>query len=145
MKRHILIVVAVAMSAFTGTCFAQSNLHLRAQVPFRFVAGGKTFAPGAYEITEVSPGTIELKNTEDHSVMVTRTSEVRADKEMRYRNLLVFNRYENSYFLEQITRRQSDIARQLNVGRAEKEWMASKAQSELVIVSLAGSQPALPK
>ncbi len=145
MKRKVLIDVAVAVFVFTGSCFAQSNLHLRAQVPFRFTADGKVFAPGVYEITEVSPGTIELKNTEDHSVMVTHTSEVRADKEMRYRNLLVFNRYEDSYFLEQITRRQSDIARQLNVSPAEKEWIASKAQGELVIVSLAGSQGALPK
>ena len=69
---HLLAAMA-AMCLWAGAASAQSNLKLRVNVPFSFVADGTTFSSGEYEVTQLNETVLVLRNLGDHSSAVEKT------------------------------------------------------------------------
>ena len=70
---HLLAALA-AMCLWAGAASAQSNLKLRVNVPFSFVAEGTTFSSGEYEVTQLNETVLVLRNLADHSSAVEKTA-----------------------------------------------------------------------
>jgi hypothetical protein len=137
MKRKIFTMLAAALiCAFTGAACAQSEMHLRAAVPFQFIAEGKVLSPGVYDVKELEPSLIVLQNMSDHSAAIAPTRESRPEKGMAGKATLVFHRYGNTYFLTQVTLENSDEARQLGISSEEKKLADARTRPQLVVVNL---------
>jgi hypothetical protein len=142
MKRNVFTIVAaaVAICAFSCSAFAQSDMHLRAAIPFQFVAEGKVLKPGVYDVQELEPSIIVLRNMKDHSAAVAPTIRCRPEKGAEGKTTLVFHRYSNTHFLAQVTLANSNEAQQLPISPKEEKLAHARTRPELVLVSLS-TQP----
>ena len=132
-----LIVVAFCMTA--GNLFAQSNLMLRVNVPFDFVADGKAFSAGNYEITQLQENILVLRNTAAHSSAIERTQADPTALAAQGTNTLVFHLTQGHYFLAQILTKDTNLTHKLGVSEREKELAKGKPASKPEIVSVLAS------
>lgn len=101
MKKQLVAVLAIIVVAGLIGAVAQQALRAAAEVPFSFMAAGKTFAPGTYQfITGKYPNEIVIRNTKtSETVMVpviTRLSPKPGDEPV-----IVFDKVDNDrYFSE---------------------------------------------
>lgn len=102
-----MAMVAICMS--TSSLFAQSNLKLRANVPFNFVAENKTFAAGEYEITQLQPNIIVLRNVDTHFSAIEKTQIGPQVDIGSGPDSLVFQHIQGEYFLKQLTARSNGL------------------------------------
>jgi hypothetical protein len=140
MKRNIVfsfLKAALIFGAFSQTLLAQSDLHLKADIPFAFVADGKIQAPGSYDLQQLRPSVIVLRNLSNGSASVIRTTADRREKGTEGRTLLLFNRYGDTYFLNQFTLDTNDIANRIHRSPSEHVLAQQFQKPQLVIVSLA--------
>lgn len=122
MKRATLVILAT-LSLVATSLVAQSKPVITANVPFNFVAGGKTLPAGEYQIQTERPNVVLIQsrdsksstNLSAHSAQNTEMSGVAA---------LRFNRYGDRYFLSQVWTG-SDLGQELPKSRAEKEQIAA--------------------
>ena len=135
MKRLLLTMVATAMSlcGFTATATAQSNLHVKATVPFSFVTEHSEFSQGEYEIREVRPSVIALQNTaNDDTTLMPAIPELRGGKSRG--PALVFHRYGNQYFLVQVISNNGDTVQNLITTTAEKKLIKQQKIPKLTVI-----------
>jgi hypothetical protein len=131
---HLLAALA-AMCLWAGAASAQSNLKLRVNVPFSFVAEGTTFSSGEYEVTQLNETVLVLRNLGDHSSAVEKTEA--AQKEgVSGVAALVFHRIGDRYFLEQVTTRSSGMAHQLEISPLEKQLAQSRRMPKPNVVNV---------
>ena len=108
MKKNILSVMATC-------CFlalvAAANVHaqvpgtvLRATIPFEFSVRGKTLPAGVYEIKRVTnePGTLIISSVNDNHERAMFETERIEERTIMSRSELVFNRYDDNYFLSEV-------------------------------------------
>ena len=119
-----------------GSALAQSNLHIRINVPFQFVAEDKTFAAGDYEITQLEENVLVMRNVDDKSTAVEKTSAGRCAPGTQGVTALVFHRINDHYFLEQVTTRSSESAHQLSMSEQENRMAKARPIPTLTVVSL---------
>ncbi len=138
MKRNIMsfLKTALILGALSQTMLAQSDLHLKANIPFAFVADGKPQAPGSYDLQQIRPSVIVLRNISTNSASLIRTTEGRREKGTEGRTLLLFNRYGDTYFLTQFTLDNNDIANRVNRSRSEWELAKQTQRPQLVVLNL---------
>src|ERR1700758_3587486 len=85
-----------------GSAIAQT-VHVRANVPFSFTVGDKTFPAGMYEIGTVDSrggNTLRLQARDGSSSMIM--SDAAETLERADKTQLVFNKYRDRYFLAEI-------------------------------------------
>lgn len=112
-KSLYLAVALGTMFLLAGNAVAQSNLQIRVNVPFQFVAEDNAFAAGEYEITQMNETVLVLRNLDDHSSAVEKTGAGRGEESARGVTALVFHHVGGQYFLEQVTNRSAQSAYQL--------------------------------
>jgi hypothetical protein len=98
MKR-ITAIALLALGGVFGTGKALAQDHVRATVPFEFTVGNKTFPAGTYSITRVSDTQIAIRNQDSPDAMLSMTSQ---EPDQLTKNVLVFDKYGNHYFLREI-------------------------------------------
>jgi hypothetical protein len=138
MKTKSLYLAAALATMFllTGNALAQSNLHIRVNVPFQFVAEDKTFAAGDYEITQVDEKVLVLRNVDDHSTAMEKTSEGRCAAGAQGVTALVFHEVGGAYFLKQVTTKSAPTAYELTASSVEKQLTRSHPMPTLNLVSV---------
>lgn len=138
MKRNVVsfLKTALILGALSQTMLAQSDLHLKANIPFAFVADGKTKSPGTYELQQLRPSVIVLRNISTNSASLLRTSEGRREKGTEGRTLLLFNRYGDTYFLTQFTLDTNDVANRIKKSPSESVLAEQRQKPQLVVVNL---------
>lgn len=129
----------VAFCMLAGNLFGQSNMKLRATVPFDFEADGKAFAAGSYEITQLEPNYLVLRNVKNHSSALEHTAQGGIDSQARGRNVLVFHSIQGHYFLAQVATESSSTAYQLSVSEHEKEMAKATPKPLQQTVSVAAN------
>lgn len=116
---------------------AQSPQSVVAKIPFNFQAGKVMLPAGEYEVdTRLGPGIVRLASHEQKAAAILLTiNKYSAVPDTRAR--LVFNRYDNEYFLAQVwngagtgrefpkSKREKEIA--LTAGLAQRETLLAKA------------------
>ena len=129
-KKHAATLLVLALVGLTGLVNAQMATVTKAQVPFDFVANGKTMPAGECIIAVVDTGRTELSissgkqhvfalSIADESPNATKTT------------ALVFHRYGNRYFLARI-KRAGAIGYELPPSRQEDELRAQNLGEEVL-------------
>jgi hypothetical protein len=100
MKRIITIAIfALTGILSVGSALAQATA-IRVKVPFAFNAGDKLLPPGTYTITLVSADVIRIQDRDQHiSILSTET---RDNRRSENGDELVFARYGDRYFLQEV-------------------------------------------
>ena len=116
--------------------------EIRASIPFDFTVRGVTLPAGEYTITRIGdePASLlmrNINNKHEHVVFDTDPKDVRR---LPRRNVLVFNRYGDSYFLEEVVTAGEETGRELEPSHAERtlrrEMAKNQLQPETVMVAL---------
>jgi hypothetical protein len=102
MKRNLIGLPLVVFSLLLTTASAYSQSGANAYVPFAFKAGLAQLPPGNYELRVNSDGNIvTIYNRETRQTALVLAS-VREDSPLHMHGKLVFHRYGNQHFLEEI-------------------------------------------
>ena len=130
----ILTAGLLALVLAVGSAMAQSNVTLKADVPFEFVASKNTLPAGEYRVQFLaSSPTLAIANANRSAKAVVLTNAVEADQPARQAKL-VFRKYGDRYFLAQIWIDGVARGNELPVSRTEREWAQRAAQPQLVAV-----------
>ena len=112
----VLVLVAAAVKAqLPGT-------PIRASIPFDFMVRGKMLPAGNYEVSRINDDPIGLmiRNLDQkHDTVMFETEPVYMRKTPG-KNMLVFNRYGDTYFLSEIKTASENTAREAYPSRAER-------------------------
>jgi len=140
MKRMLftIVVAAVSFLAFTNAANAQSDLDLRATVPFSFVANNHVFLAGEYEVTQLRPSLIVLHNMDNRESVAALTQYDRAEKGTTGNPALIFHHYGDQYFLSQVIGNSGDEVRQLRVTAAERKLIKGQGKPQLAVIRVTG-------
>ncbi len=126
----------VTLGMLAGNLFGQSNMKLRATVPFDFVADSKVLPAGEYEITQLQENVLVLRNVKTHSSTIESTVPDAVSARARGVDALVFHSIQGQHFLVQITTRSAESAHKLPVSEKEKELAKVNPNAPLEIVSV---------
>jgi hypothetical protein len=98
-------------------------VHVRADIPFNFAVGNKTFPAGTYDVGTIGSGDSKtlLLQARDSNASMMVGSNLAQTLEPTNKTKLVFNRYGKQYFLSQIWVEGANCGRQLLRTNREKE------------------------
>jgi hypothetical protein len=128
-KGGLLIAMVAVMAGQPAK--AQSLVYgLRANIPFDFKVGDKTFPAGRYSVNRVQQddAVIKVSSLEGKANTFRGTIPVTVEK-TRSKGTLVFHRYGDQYFLAQVWPAGASIGRELATSRSERDL---KNQRDLV-------------
>jgi len=102
---------------------AQSNATLRADIPFSFTVGNKTFPAGGYRVERLNPSSpqaiLALKSVDGRTSVILLTRDVEGARAQE-KAKLVFNQYGDQYHLFQIWRPSDNIGLEIPKSRSER-------------------------
>ena len=131
MKRQALSLISLlSLLLVAGSAVAQT-IHVRADIPFNFAVGSKTYPAGTYEIGSVDSAnnkTLLLK-ARDGSASAMINSNTAESLKPANKTKLVFNRYGDRYFLSQIWMNGATLGHQLPKNSREKEIAKDMARN----------------
>jgi hypothetical protein len=145
-KQSILLAGLLALSSMAATQVAQAQETMVVNIPFAFTAGNVTLPAGEYRVQKMEQNSavllIHCWDARLATFVVTNPAQA---KELQSQSKLVFNRYDNRYFLSQVWKAGSNRGRQLSKSPKEKE-MAQLARIETKgeITLVARLSPARP-
>jgi hypothetical protein len=139
MKRIIATAFfAVASLLTTGNMSAQDSA-VQVTIPFNFAVGNTVLPSGTYIVSSETPQMILVRN-KDHGKLASMALINQANARNASENKLVFNRYGNEYFLNQILCPSAAIVAELPTSKREKRARlreeASLEQPEQVLLAL---------
>lgn len=139
----VMMVGCLLSLSLAGSAYAQlPGTAIRASIPFDFTVRGKTLRAGDYELTRIGDESVGLllRNVHDRSEHVMFETEPVKVHRMPRRDILVFNRYGDSYFLEEVVTAGEETGRELSPSHAERtlrrEMAKNQAVPETVMVAL---------
>ena len=102
-----ILALAAAAAAVTLICVANPDAvqaesrHMKANIPFDFHVGGRSFPAGTYTVRLIANTVIQVQDQAGNAWMTEMSVPVWSDD--RYPNSrLVFNRYGDDHFLSQV-------------------------------------------
>jgi len=130
----ILTAGLLALVLAVGSAMAQSNVTLKADVPFEFVASKNTLPAGEYTVQfwAGSP-TLAVANADRSAKAVVMTNAIEADRPAEQPKL-VFRKYGDRYFLAQIWVDGVARGNELPVSKTEREWTRRASQPQVIAI-----------
>jgi hypothetical protein len=131
MKKHAATLLILMLVGLTGLVNAQMSTMIKAQVPFDFVANGKTMPAGECVIALVGIGqkALSISSGPQHVFAVSVVAS--ESRSARKGTALVFHRYGDRYFLAGI-KRAGAIGYELPASRQEDELRAQNVGEEVL-------------
>lgn len=128
---------AIAMG-FTLMLTAAANaqtINLKAQIPFKFIAGGVSLPAGEYDIRSMgNVRALSLHNTNSKdSSLVLSSSETSLKPSARSK--LVFHRYGSKYFLSEVWVRGDSVGQRIPSASREKEIAMDYPKEDVVLAA----------
>lgn len=117
-----------------GSAYAQlPGTTIRASIPFDFTVRGKTLPAGEYEVSRIGdePVGLLLRNVHDKKDQIMFETEPVDVHRIPRKNILVFNRYGDSYFLEEVVTAGEETGRELSPSRAERSLRREMAKNQV--------------
>src|SRR5271166_194906 len=120
MKKHAAALLILMLAGLTGLVNAQTRATVIAEVPFNYIANGKTMPTGECRVRIENDGQAILWITSEGQTaaalpIMDESSEPAAETS------LVFHKYGNRYFLASVSRQGQTRSYQLPAGSLEKE------------------------
>ena len=140
--QRAIALVGVSLVLLASSVVAQSSPQTRVNIPFSFVVGEKTLPAGEYLIRQnrrdsVTTWVIEPKG-KGASVVFLTTDAQKADTAEK--NTLVFNRYDDVYFLTAFWTKGSSTGRDVQMSDREETMAKALAiKQEQVILTERGN------
>ena len=133
MTKRLIYSFAVILLA---TASAYAGQQIRAVIPFSFHVGGSLFPSGQYtaDMNVVAGGVIALRSADGKSHVMAFSSGVQSSEGSTPAKL-IFHRYGNEYFLYQIWDGSSDLGREFQQSRREKELAAAAKRSTQTVLA----------
>jgi len=123
MKRQAVSLISLlSLLLVAGSAIAQT-IHVRANIPFNFAVGNKTFPAGTYDVGTIGNGNTKvllLQSRDSNSSMMVGSNATQ-NLEPANKTKLVFNQYGDRYFLSQIWVVGETRGHQLQKSSREKE------------------------
>jgi hypothetical protein len=139
MKGNRIVLLAVLAVVASTTAFAQMPIG-KAQIPFAFSVGKYVMPAGEYRIDIPTLGSPVLR-MRGPQVLVFLTNHTQANTRPE-QGKLVFHRYGNHYFLEEVWTAGDTDGRQIPRTSLERE-LAQNQQAKYVVLALL-QKPSLP-
>ena len=139
MKKHYLriLLALVGFAGFSGIARAQAHQEIVVNLPFEFVASGKTLPAGTYTVTRLSDeksDELVVSSRENHVSILVHAAEVESINSDR--TSVKFERVGESHFLSKIAT--TDSIYTISVPRAATTQAAMKA-NDVMRSSASGS------
>ena len=136
MKKHVATLLILMLAVLTGLVNAQVvHPKIMAQIPFEFVANGKTMPAGECTITAQGDGTMILwirSGNKNLAAVPHATQSLNASQ----KTTLVFHRYGDRYFLASISRQGEKLGYEFPTNKLEKELRAQNvAKSDVILLA----------
>jgi hypothetical protein len=144
MKKRILVLASLlAVCSFAATQVARAQEPMVVNIPFAFVAGETTLPAGEYRVQKMDGNSavllINCKEPND-SILVLTIAAYRGKQQEQSK--LVFNQYNDHYFLSQVWSAGFSTGRELHKGKREKEIAVSaKLETHNQITLVASASP----
>lgn len=143
-RRLSIFTVLVLLAALvSSSAYAAASRSTVVQIPFDFIVAGKTFPAGAYLVersTQASSEGLSLRSVDKNKGVFVLTATVQANSRQSQSHL-VFNRYNEQYFLSEYWTSGEATGRALiksdKERAAEREIATSGAKPERVSITLA--------
>jgi hypothetical protein len=100
---------AIVLMVGASASVARADEQVIAHVPFAFIVGESRLPAGDYVVKEMDsdPGVIQIARADGHQVMFTLT-QTASSSGMQGRPRLVFEKFEDQYFLARVVREDGD-------------------------------------
>jgi len=131
MKRQSFLMIGLlVLSSMAATQVARAQEPMVVDIPFAFTAGNATLPAGEYRVEnlERNSAVLLIRCADPGAAAMVITNAAQAN-ELQSQSKLVFNRYDNHYFLSQVWTAGSIRGRQLSKSPREKE-LAQVARTE---------------
>jgi hypothetical protein len=99
----ILATLSLFVMLTATSVHAQSDIHLKVNIPFEFSVREKTFPAGEYTVRYVTQGVLSIQSVDSNAVQTFMTLSARTNTKPD-KSSVVFNRYGDQYFLSTIWR-----------------------------------------
>jgi hypothetical protein len=145
MKQHIVRFLhagCLCLAVSLTSAFAQSSLMLTVDLPFAFQVNNQQFPAGKYYVkADGGHPAVRLQGVDCRRSVFSITAPISRGKTRDVASL-VFNRYNDRYFLSQIWMAGDNSGRGLPAGSAEREiarrWAKSAPKPATQVIALAG-------
>ena len=120
---NAIVTFCVVILGATTTAFAQiPGTAVKANIPFDFVVRGKVLPAGSYEVKRVTdnPDTLSIQNLEQTKVIELFNTDPMMKRDGFRQSELVFHRYGDVYFLDEIAAKGDQTARRLIPSKQER-------------------------
>jgi hypothetical protein len=108
---------------------------IKANIPFEFSVGSKTFPAGRYRLVSVSPAVLQLRDAEDHCLTVVLTNSVETLKAPGYSKLQFYGE-DGRYALTEVWQEDFTFGQQLQLPKSMVKVAKRKAGlTEIVAAS----------
>ncbi len=136
MKKLFSVMVTGSLLTLLIAGTAQAQLPgsvIRASIPFDFIVRGKMLPSGNYEITRINdqPIGLMIQNINHRrDEMAFQTEPVYVSRSPR-KDVLVFHRYGDRYFLSEVVTAGEETGRELVASRAERQLRREMAKDQV--------------
>jgi|SRR6267378_2718809 len=138
-KRAFVTATLFVLSLVVAAQVAQAQEPMLVSIPFAFVAGDATLPAGEYRVQTLdSNSAVVLIRCSDAGPSAMVLSQAAQAKDTQTQSKLVFQRYNDRYFLSQVWNAGSIRGRQLPKSQAEKEIAQSarlESKGEVTLVA----------
>ena len=122
---RIASLFVLTLAGIVGTGMAQSEPTIKANIPFEFVAGSRTFPAGQYSLARPSPNVVLLRNSRGSTVAIAFTRELEGSAQAPQATTLKFEVVSDRRQL--VEARSKDEAEGLRLNWTNQKSAASKA------------------
>jgi hypothetical protein len=134
--KNTLMLFAAALALFVTTAASAQTIKLKAEIPFGFIVSGATLPAGEYLVRSADVEGKVLwfsdRNSNRNNLVLTNAC---SSLKVATKTKLVFHRYGDRYFLNQIWIAGNDLGRELPTSRRETEVAKDFSMQEVVLVA----------
>ncbi len=139
----ILTTLSLFVLLTDTSVYAQYRTVLVANIPFEFAIGNKEFPAGKYTISYINTMLMRIQSQDSNQSMFVLTGPAEA---RNTQSKLVFNRYEDQYFLSTLWTTGNEVGRRVRMSRSEREVIRARralarsaSEPQTVDIMLVGS------
>ncbi len=134
--KKTLTLFAAALAVLVTTVANAQSVHMKADIPFNFIISGATLPAGEYSVASVDVGghvllISDLSSQKNKLILVNSCRSAKTATKTK----LVFHRYGDRYFLNQIWVAGNDAGHEIPTSRRENEVARDGSMQEVVLVA----------
>jgi hypothetical protein len=135
------LILSLFFMLVAGSVSAQSNSHIRVNIPFDFAAGKTQLKAGEYIVRSSSESILVFRRIHDRTdtFVFAPTKLQRPDTNLSGK--LVFHRYGNEYFLAEAWTNRNTFGSRVNKTGAEQQLAKMRMRPELIEIVVSSPKP----